>query len=438
MLVIGTTAKKQLIISHIRDRRIRQSKENALAAKDVFIKRVSNTDARDGVQLADLSADVLDMLENIRRSGADPKLQSEEAVFEEADIIMSPAVKRFLVYNPHKLDEDGSIAEGGENYWIEHPNEFAEEYGINSVLGRHILNDEEKDELKKMYSAHVSINQAKIRAAQDADGNLIFSRTIKGQFDADPENGIEDDIFSMIEKSSIDPDQKRVWTNWVIEQQKKAGAGPAEKTDPKALFEAGKIINAVKNTEYTEDVGYDKLSGLFDKLDASDRDTKINQLTDAVDTASPVNKFPAKKYIDSFDNIVFEEASESVEGMIYYDTGRRILEEFARKNPDATPEQWAKQYSSVIQPFLADWTFAFFRREWGEIMEGLRENVNVPAAPEKGKKPSKKSTSEMLLGVEPHDIDGFRFEITRINNFDPELAQRYYDKYKSKWPEVFE
>ncbi len=205
--------KKQLFISHIRNRRNEQSRINALAAKDVFAKRISNTDAEDGKQLAETSNEVLEMLENIRRSGADPKIQTEEAVYENADIIMSPALMRFLVNNPHKLNEDGTIAEGGEDYWINHPNEFADEFGINSELGRQILNAEEKVKLRRDYEARNSISKAKVKAMQDADKQDILDRFLAKQFEADPEKGIDDDIFGFINKTSLEPDEKEIWMN---------------------------------------------------------------------------------------------------------------------------------------------------------------------------------------------------------------------------------
>ena len=96
-------------------------------------------------------------------------------------------------------------------------------------------------------------------------------------------------------------------------------------------------------------------------------------------------EFPAKQYLDSFDNLVFEEASESLKGMIFYTMGKRALMDFAVDSPDATPKQWAEEYSEIIEPFLADWTKWFFRRNWDRLTEELQETsgkaTNVKKSP---------------------------------------------------------
>lgn len=194
--------------------------------------------------------------------------------------------------------------------------------------------------------------------------------------------------------------------------------GPSKTDDPKAVREANKIIQDVGRAEIEADEGFTKLLTLSPRLKSTTMTSKTNAFSDAEDPDNAVNQFPAKKYIAAFDDAVYEEASESVDGLEYYGRGMDVLRKFARDNPQATHREWGETYLSVIGPFLADWTKWPFGREWDEISEAAFKSE---AAKAKGK------------SREPKNVGEFEFEVSRIAQSDKKAAKEYYDRWVNKW-----
>lgn len=267
-------------------------------------------------------------------------------------------VASYAMQHPDKTDEKGVKAEG---YYIEHPNELIGELNLfgEGQLKQPLFGPEEIAELRDRYrtarTAGDRLAKLELENQQDENHRKVWADIKDGKL-TDPTV-----ITKMVRNNELP--SPGVGETLI----KLMGAGPGEEDDPQAVRQANKIVNAVENGETKPDEGFIELVKLAPKLKKTTMSSKVNDFSDAEDIESATKREPAASYIKSFKEIVFEEAAESTEGMIFYDKGMRALRDFAKKNPDATPEQWAKFYTALVEPFLADWTFGPFRRNWGKV-----------------------------------------------------------------------
>ncbi|NIP28664.1 MAG: hypothetical protein GWN55_01505, partial [Phycisphaerae bacterium] len=110
-----------------------QERKNSNVAYDAMNLELQNTEFKDAYSLIKFASDYQDTTWKMQQTGDVDKINTPEMWAEQYDLNVSAAVTRYLLSNPHKTDEDGNIIE--EDFWVNNPNKFAEEYSLNSAIG---------------------------------------------------------------------------------------------------------------------------------------------------------------------------------------------------------------------------------------------------------------------------------------------------------------
>ena len=161
---------KEVIRNDVLKRAELQDKENSNNAYVSMNLELQNRDFKSPIDLQAASNDYHKSTLEMMKTGDVNGLETPERFVESYDKNWSATTVRFLLQNPDKVNEDGTV---DEDYWINHPNEFAENYGLNAAINRPLFTKDEIVDLKKEHSERKKFIETEAKKANEAGEHEI-------------------------------------------------------------------------------------------------------------------------------------------------------------------------------------------------------------------------------------------------------------------------
>jgi hypothetical protein len=102
----------------------------------------------------------------------------------------------------------------------------------------------------------------------------------------------------------------------------------------------------------------------------------VKDLESAARVDDPVGTAQSQRYMNALQNLIIgTDDTPSIEKLKFYNGAATALEDWIKKNPDATPDEISDFYESLIEPYVRDNLFFGW---WGKQWESLTTKLPNP------------------------------------------------------------